>query len=136
MTPEIGIGMSESTTFGIVSDEIVFNNNEPGSTSIYTDHSTNTVSLPNTNRSNISNSTPRMFDTANPILINARFGNINGVAFSHWQRKKLHILVVDDSKMNRKFLIRLLLKTYNCECTEAEDGLVSVNLMKTALHIP
>ena len=49
--------------------------------------------------------------------------------------RPLHFLVVDDSKMNRKMLCRLLQNKVH-ECTEAEDGVQAVSMMTEALAEP
>ena len=46
--------------------------------------------------------------------------------------RPLRFLVVDDSKMNRKMLCRLLEKQGHV-CTEAEDGVQAVAIMRTLL---
>jgi PleD family two-component response regulator len=47
----------------------------------------------------------------------------------------IRVLVVDDSKLNRKFMIRLL-AIYNFIITEAEDGLDCLEKYKADLNSP
>ena len=46
--------------------------------------------------------------------------------------RKLNILVVDDSKLNRRMLIRLLMSD-NYTCDEAEDGVIAVEMIKLSI---
>jgi CheY-like chemotaxis protein len=46
--------------------------------------------------------------------------------------KHLHILVVDDSKLNRKMLIKIL-KADGHSCDEAEDGKQAVDMVRASL---
>ena len=49
------------------------------------------------------------------------------------EKKKLRLLVVDDSRMSRKMLCRLL-EAEGHKCDEAEDGLIALEIMKQSLN--
>ena len=55
-----------------------------------------------------------------------------GYEINRIPRKKLKILVVDDSKLNRKFLIRLL-EDMGHSCDEAANGKIALNKVKETL---
>jgi len=72
-------------------------------------------------------------------IINLHNGTINisstkvTIKLPLFQNKQLNILIVDDSKLNRKMLSKLLIQK-KCICSEEEDGLGAVNNIKKLIQ--
>lgn len=123
LTP--GLSVSPATCYSLPSDD-----RDDCSTECVTGRTLSSISHGGTYKSKLSNSSPIELPCLSPR------STANDATVQHYmtngrRSKPLHVLIVDDSKMNRKMLAKFIAQI--CSFEEAEDGQVALDLIRNRM---